>query len=154
MGYDGCMFRARRILDREQQKLYLSRWYLMGDGGPSDVPHRGSRGLPALFGLNILLHCIHLSDNAGTFHNHPWKWALSFILRNGYVEHRPGLPPRRVLPFSFNLIRQEDYHWVELCEGKPAWTLFITGPRVTSWGFLRRGNFVPWKIFLRGKTDV
>jgi hypothetical protein len=151
--------KPRQIMNREGKKLYLSRWYLMGDGGPSDVQSRGSRGLPAIFGLNIYLHCIHLSDDAGAVHNHPWRWALSLILRRGYYEWRLDkqageLILRRYRPFTFNFLTEKDFHRVELVRGKPAWTLFITGRRIKTWGFLNGNVFTPWKIFLQNKRNV
>jgi hypothetical protein len=40
-------------------------------------------------------------------------------------------------------------HRIELVEGRPAWTLLITGPAVRSWGFWcdRGARFVHWKKF-------
>jgi hypothetical protein len=39
-----------------------------------------------------------------------------------------------------NFLRGEDFHRVVLRDGRPAWTLFVHGPRVKGWGFMQGGE--------------
>lgn len=119
--------------------LYLTRWNL-GDVGPA----------------RVYLHRFNRGDEDKELHNHPWAWAFSLMLAGGYVEHRlcsQGIVWRRVVrPGAVNVIRANDFHKVEL-RGGPAWTLFVTGPKAQSWGFLDplSREFTPWREFLRQK---
>jgi hypothetical protein len=153
----------RFILDRNGA-LYLSRYYLFGlpkmsDGSypfePKGAFREGARERK-LFGVAPYLHQIHLSDNAGALHNHPWSWSFSLILWRGYYEDRLisslEIKRRRVWPGQINFLRGIDYHRIDLIKGKPAWTLFVTGPRVSNWGFWAKNGFVPFKNFLNGRA--
>jgi hypothetical protein len=54
---------------------------------------------------------------------------------------------RLVKPRSFNMIRSTNFHRVDLLDEKAgAWTLFFTGPRAKSWGFIDRttSEFRDW----------
>jgi hypothetical protein len=125
-----------RIIDGEQGEPYLERYYLAG-----------------LFGWHAYLHRFVDSDPDRGLHDHPWNRALSLVLTGGYDEQRFVAPPvagtrlreppirtRRVRPWRLNLLRGTDYHRVVLREGRAAWTLFLHGPRVKGWGFLRGGR--------------
>lgn len=103
----------------------------------------------------VFLHHFRDSDQE-ELHNHPWEKALSFILVGGYAEERCVYRDtdsivtefRDVHPFSFNTIRKDDYHRVTLF-GHDAWTLFITGEKAQSWGFLskKNGDVIPWRQY-------
>lgn len=64
------------------------------------------------------------------------------------------LPPLKiekhvVKPGSLNLIKDTDFHRVDLRDEKAgAWTLFFTGPRSRDWGFLDRHTkeFKDWRL--------
>lgn len=108
---------------------------------------------------NIFIHEFHSSDldvgeqGLGLLHCHPFKWSLSFVLKNGYYEERLNpdqtVSRRLVKPLSFNFISRKDFHRVDLIDGKKAWTIFITGPRSSrgSWGFYDRvtKQYRDWK---------
>jgi len=129
----------RIIFDREGGSPYLSRWYLLGirreeggerDDAPVDVP---VVGLPC----NPFLHRFHRSDDDGALHSHPWKWSLSFVLVGGYWEDRrvdDAVIRRRVRPFTFNVLRHDTFHRIDLIE-EDAWTLFLAGPKTATWYF-------------------
>jgi hypothetical protein len=116
-------------------------------------------GKPPSWGL--YLHRFHRSDDEAELHNHPWRWAVSLVLQGGYSEERvvgesysegktlPLVMRRQVRPGSLNFLRGDDFHRVDLTDGD-AWTLFLVGPVVQSWGFLDRmtGIFTPWRQFL------
>lgn len=114
-------------------------------------------GLKEKLGVGVYLHNFHREDIDRHLHNHPWKWAVSFVLSGSYDEerlvenlvHSGGWDytthVRRVR--FFNRLNRNDYHKVERLDGD-VWTLFITGPRVQDWGFLVDGQHVPWKKYL------
>lgn len=151
----------RVIYDRDGLSPYLSRWYLtasptMPDGSSpfaNGQPKPGVEWPTGNFG--IYLHQFHRSDDDLALHNHPWRWALSFILVGGYREERrwgTQVIRRDVKPFSFNFIRGSDFHRVDLHE-RDAWSIFIVGPKISSWGFWDRhtGEFVEWREFITRK---
>ena len=123
---------------------YMVRHYLLG--GPDHLkPRSWWRGY---------LNNIRRSDSDTALHNHPWRWAISFPLINGYDEERltpRGVVKRRVkpwrpwAPWRVNFIRGETFHRLETNYGE-AWTLFIVPGRLTQdWGFLdlATGRFRP-----------
>lgn len=97
-------------------------------------------------GITAYLHRFVSGDDERQVHDHPWGWAAAIVLAGGYVEERlTALCPdygwlstwRRMFPCRINVIRARDFHRVT--SPKPGtWTLFITGPRVKSWGFYTR----------------
>lgn len=128
-----------RMIDGEQGEPYLERYYL------------ASLDRVGLKGWHAYLHRFVDSDPDRGLHDHPWGRALSLVLTGGYDEVRfgqgdlkAGQEPtltRRVRPGRINRLRGEDYHRVVLNGGRPAWTLFMHGPRVKGWGFLRDGEY-------------
>jgi hypothetical protein len=130
-------------------KPYLTRCYLFGKDREWG---------------NIYLHHFHSSDQGEELHNHPWAWGLSFVLAGGYVEERadnPGvweaggrhpeapdgmtmegpvyIEKRDIKPGRLNFISPKHFHRVDLKdEQKGAWSIFVTGGRTKSWGFLNR----------------
>jgi len=90
------------------------------------------------------IHHILRSDNDRAFHDHPWPY-VTIILRGGYWEVTPQYDSSGVYiredrqwygPGSVLMRRAKSWHRLELPEGQPAWTLFITGRRQQTWGFL------------------
>jgi hypothetical protein len=126
-----------RIIDGEHGEPYLERYYVAG------LDRIGLRG------WHLYLHRFVDSDPDRGLHDHPWDRALSLVLCGGYDELRfacdagdAGEPPirrRHVRPWRLNRLRGTDYHRVVLRDGRSAWTLFLHGPRVKGWGFLRGG---------------
>lgn len=124
--------RVKVIPDRvDASKDYLTRRFLSLYNGR--IGHWWRRRFPSAF-----LHCLHLSDADTGFHSHPWPWAVSIILRGGYIELRED-GWRYFRPGSVNFISGDTFHRIELAnENEPTWTLFIVGPRRGGWGF--KGN--------------
>jgi hypothetical protein len=159
----------RIIYDRAGVSPYLSRWYLLGapkasDGKPvfnsTGNPRDGITWNDRKGPVAIYLHKFHRGDDDEETHNHPWLWSVAIILSGGYYEYRLGndnqLHRRTFLPGMINLIRGNDFHRVDLV-GNESWSLFIAGPRVSSWGFWDRKErrCVPWREFIarkRGQT--
>jgi hypothetical protein len=136
---------------------YLLRWYLTPwrtwyNRIPEDEQNLWhkfvNRCLP-----NIYLHFFMRDDDDRALHDHPWPW-ISVLLRGSYIEHtiaQGGIHRRtlREAP-SIKISGPRRAHRVELLPwflglpdvdrrgvsgSVPCWTLFITGPRVRTWGF-------------------
>lgn len=136
-------------LRRHAAKGFLGGW-MPGDG-PREV--------------SAYLHHFLRPDGDRELHNHPWKWAVSVVLAGGYTEERFAYPEladtdkgmsmvvkRRLRFLSINFLRGADYHRVAELHGKETWTLFIAGPKRTSWGFWVPGEgHVEWREFLTRK---
>jgi hypothetical protein len=103
--------------------------------------------------FNIYLHKFLRDDDDRALHDHPWI-SLSIVLRGGYIEHMPGAIKRRKAG-QVVFRRATHAHRVELLrdgfclaeEVVPAWTLFITGPKVREWGFHCPQGWRHWKDF-------
>mgnify|MGYP006972424590 CR=1 FL=1 len=100
--------------------------------------------------FNVYLHCFLRSDDDRAHHDHPWLFNISRILRNAYTQHTitaGGTLIRRIYVAGDWLFRWwAAPHRIELHRG-PCWTLFITGPKVRSWGFYCPNRWVHWKEF-------
>jgi len=143
---------------------YLSRSYLFGrpvmPDGSSPFDHFGDTCPGAIWpaGVGLYLHCFHQGDEDRELHNHPWAWAVSLVLAGGYIEERKAgdqVERREVLPGDINRIHHGDFHRVDLLDGE-CWSLFLAGPKVSSWGFWDRatGVFMHWRDFLNAKRRV
>lgn len=121
-----------RLIDGEHGEPYLERYYLFG-----------------AFGWHAYLHRFVDSDPDRGLHDHPWDRAVSLVLTGGYDEMRPLADDpdqtftRTLRPWHINRLRGTDFHRVVLREGRPAWTLFLHGPRVKGWGFAQHGDYRP-----------
>lgn len=119
--------------------------------GESDPPYmRRWHVIPRNPWFNIYLHHMQRSDDDRALHDHPW-WNLSVILKGGYREHMP-LPNGQTFykirrPGQLVFRRPEAAHRIELIDGEPSWSLFITGPRVRQWGFWCSWGWRHWKEF-------
>jgi hypothetical protein len=116
---------ARATISGHDGQPKLHRHYLIGTG--------------KTFG--VFLHHFVSSDAPTELHDHPWSWAVSLVLRGGYVEERrrrddPTLTRRWLGVGRVNLLVPGTFHRVELAGGRPAWTLFVHGAKVRRWGFL------------------
>lgn len=138
------------------ERPYLRRWWL----------------IPRNPVFNVYLHQFLRDDDDRALHDHPWFWC-SILLRGDYVEHtiaaggvhrrqhRTKGSVRFASPWRAHRI--ELFPWFlgfEDADPRPAagedertlrapcWTLFITGPRVRSWGFhCPEQGWVHWKKF-------
>jgi len=117
-----------------QDRPYLLRWWL----------------IPRNRFFNVYLHCFLRDDDDRALHDHPWLNA-SILLRGRYVEHTiaaGGVNVRTERAAGAVKVRgPRSAHRIELVDGTPCWTLFITGPRVRSWGFHCPSGWVDWKRF-------
>lgn len=121
-----------------RDRPYLRRWYL----------------LPKNRLFNVYLHQFLRDDDDRALHDHPWV-SMSYVLETGYWEHLPQgrklrLPGsiifrRAIAAHRIALLRDEGVP--EAWAGIPAWTIFITGPNVRSWGFHCPQGWKHWRDF-------
>ena len=139
-------------------KPYLKRRRIFGYLSKSNSIQQGEFGeeVKSKLPFALRLHQFFQIDEDGAPHNHPWKWALSFIYWGGYTQERidknGNVHYETFKAPSFNFIRHSDYHMVTHLHGKPR-TLFFTGPKVSDWGFLVNGEHMSWKRFLGIEPD-
>lgn len=99
--------------------------------------------------INVYLHHFLRSDDDRALHDHPW-WNISFLLRGRYVEHTirdGGISVRTERSAGqFKLRSAKSAHRIELVDG-PCWTLFITGPKIRTWGFHCPNGWRDWRDF-------
>lgn len=112
---------------------YLLRWYI----------------LPRNRLFNVYLHCFMRSDDDRALHDHPW-FNLSILLRGAYVEEALRADGGRLrTPRSAGAIKARSpwaAHRIEV--DAPAWTLFITGPKLREWGFHCPAGWRRWTEFV------
>lgn len=137
--------RVRVILDRKLNKPYMIRYYLF-------LRDRSK------FPFNITLHKILLSDDP-VFHNHPWSWYATIILKGGYFETLPVYDADGNVisdntvwrgPGYFTFRKGAAVHYLTLKEDTPCTTLFFMGKQSNSWGFLvDKKTWVHWLDYIK-----
>lgn len=129
----------------EKDNPYLLRWYV----------------IPRNPWFNIYLHQFLRDDDDRALHDHPWP-SMSIILAGGYIEYTPNSPesewvasywkPGQIVfrkathAHRIELYRRRPYKGYDLMS-IPAWTLFITGPKIREWGFHCPKGWVHWEEF-------
>lgn len=155
----------------DPQGAYLLRWYITPWRRWLDEarahPSRRNRARAWVSRLlpNLYLHQFLRDDDPRALHDHP-SWAMSLLLRGGYLEHTiasggihqrrawhagqlrflPTLHAHRIeLPTALHL----DAATGRIARGKdPCWTLFLFGPARRTWGFhCPQRGWVPWREF-------
>lgn len=111
------------------ERPYIRRWWL----------------IPRNRVFNVYLHQILRSDDDRALHCHPWH-NVSIVLSGCYREHlRDGLS--RLRSAGCLIARDaETAHRLEIID-RPAWTLFLTGPRIRDWFFHCPQGLVHWRDF-------
>jgi len=87
-------------------------------------------------GFRVYLHRFIGSDPDRGLHDHPWAWALTLILSGWYFEERrDGTRARR---WGYLIPSGDVFHRVVLPKRqREVWSLFVHGPYVKHWGFIR-----------------
>lgn len=133
-----------RMIENEKGEAYLQRYVIYGW-----IPGDDNKSRP----VNIYLHRFFRPDDDRAVHNHPWHWAVSFILTGGYSEQvrrlnrydEPALFERRLDAPNVNVIKGDTFHRITELHGE-TWTLFIASKKHgRSWGFMDGERFVPWR---------
>lgn len=142
--------------DKDGISPYLTRWYLLGDRPDPDEMLKGQNKEGVRDStFNLFIHCFHRSDSDHELHSHPWAWGVSLVLAGGYREERregDRVVTKDVRPFTINALTGDTYHRVELFEDD-AWTLFVVGPKVSTWYFWDRHKLAcaKWRDFLNAR---
>lgn len=133
---DVTIRRAPDFVIGDPDAPYLRRWWL----------------IPRNRFFNIYLHQFLRSDDDRALHDHPW-WNVSFLLKGEYIEHTiaaGGINRRQRRTAGQWKFRLASFaHRIELSAG-PCWTLFLTGPRIRSWGFHCPQGWKHWRDFTAG----
>ena len=95
--------------------------------------------------FNVYYHRILRDDDDRALHDHPWP-SFSIMIK-GQLREVLEDGPRVVLAGDCIYRGPEMAHRLELIDGQPAETLFITGPRVREWGFHCPKGWVHWQDF-------
>jgi hypothetical protein len=133
---------------------YMERWWIVpygtdiGDGtGCVSWWRRPFAWLLQRFDIAIRVHHILRADNARDPHDHPWN-ARTVILDGCYIEEREGKLYTRI-PGDTATLNFGEYHRILTVSDGGVWTLFITGRKRGTWGFLVNGE----KIHYRDYTE-
>lgn len=133
-----------RHLHREDGAIYLSRYKIHG-WMPTDQ---------VVTPCSVYLHHIREADSDEAMHSHPWAWSQTTILWGGYREERGVLmpdgeivrhPEASLFMGAGRYMTAGNVH--RIASVLPdTWTLFMVGPKLSSWGFYVEGRgMVPWR---------
>lgn len=121
-----------------KDKVYLQRWFI----------------IPRNFIFNIYYHQFLHSDDDRALHDHMY-FNLSILLKGCYIEHTikaGGIHKQRLrIAGTWSGIKFRapwTAHRLELVDGTPCETMFITGPRMRRWGFHCPKGWRHWKEFV------
>lgn len=107
---------------------YMLRWWL----------------IPRNRWFNVYLHHMRKDDDDRALHDHPWS-SLSICIGGRLREHLRDRLPREIGVGRVVFRRAKFAHRLEII--RPAWTIFITGPRVREWGFYCPKGWRHWQEF-------
>lgn len=110
---------------------YMYRWYI----------------IPRNKFFNIYLHKFIGSDDDRALHDHPWA-SFSICLKGVLYELTPavaalGYDCSRITAGKMRY-RPATYAHRLMLGSESAWTLFLTGPKIRSWGFLCPKGWQHW----------
>ena len=115
---------------------YMLRWWL----------------IPRNEVFNLYYHRILRDDDDRALHDHPWP-GFSIMMQGALREITPEGP--RIIRQGECVYRGPEFaHRLELIDGAPAETLFITGPKVRSWGFHCPQGWIHWRDFVGDDTGT
>lgn len=135
----------------DRSNPYLRRWWL----------------IPRNRIVNAYLHEVLRDDDDRALHDHPWP-SCSVILRGGYYEElpvdgsgeaarqritarrwrAPGSVTFRRASAPHRLITHRDRQPDGSTIPRVCWSLFLTGPRLRTWGFWCSWGWRPWREFV------
>ena len=133
--------------EEEHEKPYIERWFLSArnvEGMERDYLHR------------------FMKSDPDTPHDHPWpsrSWAIKGKARerwwrDGSQAHQVEPNVQRLLPGDRVIRPARHAHQIEVEEGIPFVTLFVTLAKEREWGFWENGQFVPWRVWTGEDDDL
>lgn len=156
----------QHITSADGQHVYMGRWWLFNPYPGAYGDHPQPRHIPWL--PSVRIHHICRADQDRDLHDHPWN-ARTIVLRGWYREERPwtALITPETEHVSEQVVTGREWRYVfdrgpgytgrllfgqyhrisEVSEGG-VWTLFITGRKRGTWGFMVNGKKVPWRTYL------
>ncbi len=156
----------QHITSADGSSVYMGRWWLFNAYPGAYGDHPQPRHIPWL--PSVRIHHICRADQDRDLHDHPWN-ARTIVLRGWYREERPFsalITPEterisdqvvvagdvryvfeRVPGYTGRLLFGQYHRISEVSEGG-VWTLFITGRKRGTWGFMVNGKKVPWRTYL------
>lgn len=138
----------------EDGSVYMERYWLFNPypTGNDGAGRRWGDWMPS-----IRIHRIMREDRDSHLHDHPWN-ARTFILRGWYQEERQRRHCGMSNWTATYLVMREpgdtarlnfgEYHRIQAVSPGGVWTLFITGRKRGTWGFLVDGTKAPWRAYL------
>lgn len=127
---------ASFTIPRLDGTIYMRRWFV----------------IPRNRFFNIYLHEYLADDEDRALHDHPW-WSASLCLVGDLIEvYRPVANHRcemtRVIEGGSLVLRSAAFsHRLEV-PVVGAITLFVTGPKLRTWGFWCRKGWMDWRTFV------
>lgn len=155
------------ITSADGKSIYMGRWWLFN---PYTRRSDGEQGAARFAWLpSVRIHHICRPDQDRDLHDHPWN-ARTIILDGWYREERPAIACsdedtlHQSIRFKLykreylaELLRQTgytgrlkfgEYHRISEVSAGGVWTIFITGRKRGTWGFMVKGKKVPWRTYL------
>ncbi len=128
------------LRDGNSENIYLRRWWLWKR---------------RKWWFNVYLHNMLLDDDSD-LHDHP-SWSVSLVLTDGIEEVYQEKPPngrKRIRWFEPGDVVFRGLHFAhQLRIEKAAWTIFITGPKVRTWGFWCPRGWRKWTDYVHVNQD-
>lgn len=136
-------------------KEYLRRLYICGS-----LPTKYWPGVKPRLGWlpwTLYLHEFYAPDRDRNLHSHPWKWAVSLILAGWYREQVLAADKQLVnlrKAGRVNVIRQTTFHRIQsISHLVRPWTLFLAGPKASTWGFVDPDAVVGHREYFSDSSD-
>jgi len=151
--------RGRVVHYTHKGRLYMTRYALWGH-----LTGDGQAGFRARL-PNLYLHQMHAPDLDPALHDHPWPWALSWVMLGGYCEERfkgrqendlarywgpvsseqgyeNSKAQRWLQAPAVNVLRGSTFHRLAALADEPTFTLFLAGSRAGKkpWGYIVYGR--------------
>lgn len=158
---DWIIRRAQRtpyfhITSDDGTDVYMYRWWLFN---PYQRHNEGAGRRWGDWLPSIRIHRIMREDRDRNLHDHPWN-ARTFILRGWYKEEREEHDCLRCNTHVWTRtagdtarLRFGEFHRINEVSDGGVWTLFVTGRKRGTWGFLVNGVKVKWREYLGVDTE-
>jgi len=140
------------IYDASGEEIYMERYWLFN-------PYFAVKGLMQFkwLPISIRIHKINVHDHDQHMHDHPWN-ARSFIMKGYYTEERLSKGWAADFWNDTELVTRKsgdtarlnfgEYHRITEVSKGGVYTIFVTGRKQGTWGFLVKGIKVKYWEYL------